>query len=271
MPEELKEGAQEVLESPELAVPEISEALTEVQQPSPAPAGLTEERLQELLDVQRAALEETIERKVQSTKDRRIGKIESKVDELLALREQVEAAGGWDPIINQRQSEDALDARLNAILDARLPRQPASQPVPADPKLAWQKEWNAESQKILDAAVQLGVTLTTEEYNAALFGKKFQTAGDAYVALNQAILRKGRGEAIPGAAVVVEGGSLPRQPGPVVPKTFRERLDEAKSRGDDKEARRILNEQWASVESLQAKEEAKRLLQERGLTTDDLK
>ena len=124
MPEELKEGAQEVLESPELAVPEISEALTEVQQPSPAPAGLTEERLQELLDVQRAALEETIERKVQSTKDRRIGKIESKVDELLALREQVEAAGGWDPIINQRQSEDALDARLNAILDA-----PANRPA----------------------------------------------------------------------------------------------------------------------------------------------
>lgn len=269
MPEELKEGAQEAKELKELAVPEVSEAPSEVQHPSPAPAGLTEERLQELLEAQRAALEETIERKVQSTKDRRIGKIESKVDELLALRQQVEAAGGWDPIINQREAEDRMDTRLNAILDARLSQTPASQQA-ADPKEAWRVEWDAESRKIVDAAKKLGIALTPEEYNAALFGKKFTSKGDAYAALNQALLRKGAGESIPAAAVATEGGDVARQPEPKVPKTFRQQLDSARSRGDEVEARKILDAQWSEVERQAKIEDARRVMADAGITKEEL-
>ena len=269
MPDELKEGAQAEEESQELAVPEISTPEPEVQQPSPAPAGVTEERLKELLESQRAALEEAIERKVQSTKDRRIGKLESRVEELLALRQEVEAAGGWDPVINQQQQVEALEARLNKILDARLSLAPVSRPA-ADSKAAWQAEWDAESRKVLDAAEKLGVKLSTEEYNAAFFGKKFDTKGDAYAALNQAIYRKMAGNSVPGAAVVTEGGEAPRQPEPKAPKAFRQRLDEARGKGDDKEARRILDEQWKAVEREQAKIAAKAALEQAGISAKEL-
>lgn len=267
--QELEEGAQVEEESQELAVPEISTPEPEVQQPSPAPAGVTEERLRELLESQRAALEEAIDRKVQSTKDRRIGKLESRVEELLALRQEVEAAGGWDPVINQQQQAEVLEARLNKILDARLSQAPASQPA-RDPKVAWQAEWDAESRKILDAASKLGATLSTEEYNAALFGKKFDTKGDAYAALNQAIYRKMAGNSVPTGAVATEGGDVARPPEPKTPKNFRQNLDAARKKGDNAEARRILDAQWASVEKEQAKVAARQSLEQAGIDPKEL-
>ena len=269
MPETLKEGAQVEQELEELAAPEVSETEPEVQQPSPAPAGLTEERLQELLVKQQTALEETIERKLQSTKDRRISKIESKVDELLTLREQVEAAGGWDQVINQRKLEDDLETRLSAMLDARIPQAQARQPV-ANQKEAWRAEWEDESKKITDAAAQLGVKLTPEEYNAALFGKKFETKGDAYAALNRALLQKGAGEAITAAAVVTEGGTVARPKEPEAPKDHQQLYEEAMAKGDEKAARASLDAQWAEIEKMQAKERAKSLLAQSGLTPEDL-
>jgi len=269
MPEELKEGAPETAEeSVGLAVPEISEGAPEVQQPSPATAGLTEERLKELLEDQKAALAEMIERRVQSTKDRRIGKLESKVDELLVLRQEVEAAGGWDPVISQQRQAEDWEARMTRIVDARLPRQPASQPV-SDPTDAWRAEWNAESQKILDAASKLGIVITPEEYNAAMFGKKFKTPGDAYAALNQAIIRKGRGDDVTTAAVATEGGGVPRTPEPTTPKPFRQQLDEAKKKGDA-EARKVLDAQWAVIEKDRAREQARLALEEAGVSPEEL-
>src|SRR3990167_3174934 len=126
MPDELLEGAQPTQEPTELAMPQVSE-VTEVQQPSVG-GGVSEERLTELLEAQRTALLEDFDRKLQSQKARRIGKLEGKVDELLATKAAVEAAGGWDQVISQQQYAEDLKAELNAALDARLSQTPASQP-----------------------------------------------------------------------------------------------------------------------------------------------
>ena len=269
MTEKVLESTPVEPELAELAVPEVSVPDVEVERPSVTVSALTERRLQELLEKQQAALVELIDKKFQSTKDRRIGKLESKVDELLALRQEVEAAGGWDPIISQQQQVETIEARLNKILDARLSQAPASQPA-ADPKSAWQAEWDAESRKITDAASKLGVRLSPEEYNAALFGKKFETKGDAYAALNQALLRKGAGEAIPAAAVVTEGGDVPRLPEPKAPKDFRQQLDSALVKGDDKAAREALDAEWAKIEKMQALEKAKTMLADSNISPQEL-
>lgn len=257
-----QEGVQAPEELQEQTVPEVSEVL-EVQQPSAAPAGLTEARFTELLDVQKAALLEEFDRKLQSQKDRRIGKLESKVEELLATKEAVESAGGWDQIIDRQQQAEDLETRFNTILDARLSQAPA-------PQRGWQAEWDAESQKILDGASKLGVSLTTEEYNAALFGKKFATKGDAFAALSQALLRKGRGESIPTAAVIAEGGEVARLPEPKAPKNFRQKFDEARAKGDGSDARKLLDERWAEVDKLAKVERARRVLAQEGVAPEDL-
>jgi len=267
MPEELKEGAQEAPESQELAVPEISEAPAEVQQPSPAPTGQTEERLEKLIGAVTALNEkvEKLSRQEQSAKDRAISKT---AKELAEVKARLDAFGGdWNALAQEAEAQ-TYQQRL-AALEARISQAPASQPA-ADPKSAWRAEWDAESQKILDAASRLGVALTPDEYNAAMFGKKFTTKGDAYAALNQALLRKGAGEAIPAAAVVTEGGDVPRAPEPKTPKTFRQQLDDANKKKDSTEARRILDAKWAEVERGRAREEAKRVLQESGVDPKEL-
>ena len=261
MAQELLEGAQATQEPTELAIPQVSE-VTEVQQPSVG-GGVSEARLTELLEAQRTALLEDFDRKLQSQKDRRIGKLEGKVDELLATKAAVEAAGGWDQVIRQQQYAEDLKTELNAALDARLSQTPASQPD-------WRAEWDAESRKITDAASKLGITLSTEEYNAALFGKKFATRGDAYAALNQAVIAKAKGEAIPRAAVATEGGEVARPPEPRVPKTFRQKFDEARTSGNDKEARKLLDEQWKEVEKLGRIEAARQTLAAAGVTPEEL-
>ena len=267
MPEELKEGAQEPTEQAELTAPEVSEVKPEVQQPSPATTGQTEERLEKLIGAVSALTEkvEKFSRQEQSAKDRAISKT---AKELAEVKARLDAFGGnWEAMTQEAEAR-TLYQRLDA-LEGRISQAPVRQPV-ADPREAWQAEWDAESQKILDAAKQLGITLTTEEYNAALFGKKFNSKGDAYVALNQAIIRKGKGEGIPGAAVVTEGGEAPRQPEPQAPKAFRQQLDEARKKGDDKEARRVLDAKWAEVKKIQAREAAKKALEDAGVTPEEL-
>ena len=267
MPEELKEGAQEAPESQELAVPEISVATPEVQQPSPAPTGQTEERLEKLIGAVTALNEkvEKLSRQEQSAKDRAISKT---ARELAEVKARLDAFGGdWNALAQEAEAQ-TYQQRLSA-LEARVSQAPASQPA-ADPKSAWRAEWDAESQKILDAASRLGVALTPDEYNAAMFGKKFTTKGDAYAALNQALLRKGAGEAIPAAAVVTEGGDVPRVPEPKAPKAFREKLDEARKKGDDKEARRVLDDKWEEVKKDQARDAARRALAEAGISPEEL-
>ena len=262
MPDELLEGAQPTKEPTELAIPQVSE-VTEVQQPSVG-GGVSEARLTELLEAQRTALLEDFDRKLQSQKDRRIGKLEGKVDELLATKAAVEAAGGWDQVISQQQYAEDLKAELNAALDARLSQAPASQPD------NWRAEWDAESRKIMDAAAKLGVTLSTEEYNAALFGKKFATKGDAYAALNQAVIAKAKGEAIPTAAVATEGGDVARPPEPTTPKPFRQKVNEALAKGKSDEARKLIDDQWAAVDKEAKVAAARRALAEAGVTPQEL-
>src|SRR3990167_10531930 len=150
-----------------LAAPEILTVEKEVQPASVIALGLTEERLKELLEAQNKALEETIERRVQSVKDRRFAQLETRLDEALVLKEQVEAAGGWDPYLAQTQQTEAIEKRLEKLVEARLSGAAAAKQTSS--KEAWQQEWDAESQKILDAAKEQGVSLSNDEYRSALF------------------------------------------------------------------------------------------------------
>ena len=122
----------------------------------------------------------------------------------------------------------------------------------------------------MDAAAKLGVTLSTEEYNAALFGKKFATKGDAYAALNQAVIAKAKGEAIPTAAVAIEGGDVARPPEPTTPKPFRQKVNEALAKGKSDEARKLIDDQWAAVDREAKLAAAKRALAEAGVTPQEL-
>lgn len=241
MTDELKEGApvEEELSPP--AVEEVSTE-TEDQQPSEPTGGLTEDRILELLQNQQKALEERLEtfsRQQQSAKDRAISK---NAKELPEIRARLEASGGdWDQLI-QKEDANSVAARLEA-LEARISQAPARQ---RDAQSAWQAEWNDESQKILDAAAQLGISLSPEEYNAAMFGQKFATKGDAYAALNAAILAKGKGESVPVAAVTTEGGEVANPPAPEEPTDFRTDFDSAT---DENQKRSLLNDRWAELEA----------------------
>ena len=267
MPEELKEGAQVPEEPQELAAPVVSDVVTEVQQPSPAPEGQTEERLDKLIGAV-ATLNEKVEklaRQEQSAKDRAISKT---AKELAEVKSRLDAFGGdWNALAQEAEAR-TLYQRIDT-LEARLSQAPASQRA-ADTKSVWQAEWDAESRKITDAAKQLGIALSPEEYNAALFGKKFDSKGDAYAALNQAIYRKMAGENIPTAAVATEGGDVARQPEPTAPKPFRQQLEDAQKRGDGAAARQILDQKWAEIEKLQAREIAKQALADAGVSPEDL-
>lgn len=268
MPDEVKEGTPVELELSAPVVQEVSKADVEVQQPSSTESALTEKRLLELLDAQRAALEEAIDRKVQSTKDRRIGQIESKLDEMLALRQQVEAAGGWDTAIAQKQQED----RLEKLIEDRISRAagPTAREFAQD---SWQREWAAESQKILDAAKVMGVVLTNEEYTQTMFnnGLAFVSKGDAYAALNRTIVAKAKGEAIPVSVVSSEGGKTATTPEPKTPKSFKEKLAEAKRTGKDADTRKVIDERWAELGKEREKLHLKRDLEKRGISIDELK
>lgn len=267
MPEELKEGAQVPEEPQELVAPVVSEEVTEVQQPSPAPEGQNEERLEKLIGAV-ATLNEKVEklaRQEQSAKDRAISKT---AKELAEVKSRLDAFGGdWNALAQEAEAR-TLYQRIDT-LEARLSQAPANRPA-ADNKAAWQAEWDAESRKILDAAKQLGVSLSSEEYNLALFGKKFDSKGDAYAALNQAIYRKMSGNNVPAAAVATEGGEVARPPEPQAPKPFRQQLEDAKKRGDEAGARQVLDQKWAEIEKAQAREIAKQALADAGVSPEDL-
>lgn len=267
MTDDVQEGAPAAEELKELAAPEVSETDVEVQQPSVAESGLTEERVLELLGTQFKALEEKIEnfsRQAQSVKDRAISK---NAKELADIKARLEAVGGDWGALSQEAEQDSLAQRLEQ-LEARISQTAASQRT-ADPKAAWTAEWSEESQKVLDAAEKLGITLSTEEYNAVFLGRKFKTKGDAYAALNQAMISKAKGEAMPTAAVATEGGEVAQPPERSTPKTFREKFDQAREKGDT-EARKLLDERWAEVDKLTKVERARKLLAKEGVSPEDL-
>ena len=262
MTDELVEGAPAPEESKGLAVPEISAEEREVQQPSEKSGGLTEARVLELLGTQLKALDEKIEslsRQAQSAKDRAISKT---AKELADLKARLDAAGGdWNTLAREAEAQ-TLYQRLDG-LEARLSQAPASQPT-------WQAEWDTESRKVLDAASKFGITLTTEEYNAAFFGKKFKAKGDAYAALNAVIIAKAKGESISAAAVATEGGEVARPPEPTTPKPFRQKVNDALAAGKSDEARKLIDKQWEAVEKEAKVAEARRALAEAGVSPADL-
>ena len=264
MTDKVPEGAQP---TEERLAPEVSavSAGSEVKQPSVS-VGITEERLKELLEAQGKALEETIERRVQSVKDRRFAQLETRLDESLALKQQVEAAGGWDPYLAQQQQTEAIEKRLEQMIEARISRKPVSA------QETWQAEWSAESQKILNAAKERGVELTDGELTQVKFnnGLAYETKGDAYAALNRALLAKAIGDKTPVSVVSAEGGEAPRPPEPKTPKTFRQKFDDARKGGNDAEARKLLDAQWVEVERLGRVEAARKTLTAAGVSLEEL-
>ena len=262
---ELPEGAQPTEERLAPAVADVS-AGSEVQQPSVA-GGVTEERLKELLTQQAQTLEATIEKRVQSVKDRRFAQLETRLDEALVLKEQVEAAGGWEPYLAQTQQSEAIEKRLEQLIEARISKRPVSN------QETWQQEWSAESQKILNAAKERGVELTESELTQVKFnnGLPYGTKGDAYAALNRALLAKAIGDKTPVSVVSAEGGEAPRPPEPArAPKTFREKFDAARKSGNDAEARKLLDAQWTEVERLGKVEAARQTLAAAGVSAEEL-
>ena len=265
MTTELQEGSQPVEELvtpvPATAAPEVASfPTTEVKQPS-EPRGLTEERLNELFSAVKS-LDEKVEnfsRQAQSAKDRAISKTAAEIAEVKARLDQF--GGDWNAMAQAEESR-GLYKRLEA-LEAGTSRKPVS----TSPVEAWQKEWDAEHRKILDAAKERGVELTKEEFDQVKFnnGLPYASKGDAYAALNRALLAKAIGDKTPVSVVSAEGGTTPRLPEPKAQKTFREKLDAAKKANDPVAVRKIIDEQWDALDRQAKLEAAKRAASEAGV------
>ena len=263
-----QEGAPTTPEIVEPAVPEVSEVEQEVQQPSVPSEGITEARLNELLDSRLGSLTEELEKQAQSAKDRGISANAKQINDILSRLDEL--GGNRDALIQEVDQTTLL--QKVAELEAQISN--ATVPVErAVGKTAWQSEWTGEAQKILDAAAKSGVELSQEEYNAAMFnnGVAFGSKGDAYVALNQAIVSKAKGESIPVAAIATEGGDVARPPAPPAePKTTAQRFEEAKAAGDQEAMQAVQDERWATVEKQQKAEQARQALEAAGITAEDL-
>ena len=262
MTDELQEGALPVDETEELVAPEVLETDAEVQQPSVTEAGITEDRLLEIL----AERDEKAARAAQSAKDRAISRNAKDIADILERFE----AGGSDKakFIADVDQQEAIDAQAQwqSTIESRLSQ------LAAPTRQSWQDEWAGDSQKILDKAAEDGIDLSTEEYNAAMFnnGVAFASNGDAYAALTSVLNKKAKGEKIPVSAVSTEGGDVARIPVPEAPKEFRQQLDQAIEENDDDAARKLLDQKWAEIEKVRAAETARAALQDAGLSVEDL-
>ena len=255
-PEVVESASPEVQEPVDVKVPEVSGPAEG--QPTSVPSGLTEEALQKILDDRFTKLAEDLKRDNQSMKDRRIGKLETSVEKLLAVKGLVDQKGGdWEAAISETRESEISERMAN--LESKL-LQP---PVAVSPD--WKQEWQDESKKIVDAAAKLGIALTDDEYNAALFGKKFASKGDAFAALQGALILKTRGESVTPAALANEGGTLPAQPEKL---DFRQTLAKAETTADKT---KVLEAQWDVIGKELKKREVRDALVEKGLTVEDLR
>ena len=263
MTTETLEGAQpeEELVTPEptKVAPELeSFSKTEDKQPS-EPRGLTDERLESLLGAVKA-LDEKVEgfsRQAQSAKDRAISKTAA---DLAEVKARLDSFGGDWNAMAQAEEARGLYERVAAL------EKGISKPSVSSPE-AWQKEWDAEHRKILDAAKERGVELTKEEFNQVMFnnGLPYASKGDAYASLNRALLAKAIGDKTPVSVVSAEGGETPRLPEPKAQKTFRGKLDAAKATNDQVAVRKILDEQWEALDRQTKLAAAKRAASEAGV------
>jgi len=268
MTDQVQEGAPTTPEIVEPAVPQVSEVEQEVQQPSVPSEGITEARLQELLDSRLGSLTEELEKQAQSAKDRGISANAKQINDILSRLDEL--GGNRDALIQEVDQTTLL--QKVAELEAQI----SNVPVPvgqAVGKTAWQSEWTGEAQKILDAAAKSGVELSQDEYNAAMFnnGMAFTAKGDAYVALNQAIISKAKGESISVAAIATEGGDVAKPPAPPAePKTTAQRFEQAKAAGDQEAMQAVQDERWDAVEKQQKAQLARDTLEAAGISAEDL-
>lgn len=185
---------------------------------------ITEERVSELLDAklatftesQREILEQLAEREVQSKHDRRYGRFETKLDEILAIKNQVETAeGSWDTILAQIERQEGTD-QLEAAVDAKIAEaltsvQPATDDGGSkDQRIAeWNEEWKQAVQNVTDKAATDELEIPAEALEQVRSGS-FKTKIDAYTALNDLYIAVKTGTEIPAAAIITEeGGETP--------------------------------------------------------------
>jgi len=212
------ESASSVAEPIAPSVGEVS-SVAEGQQPS-VPSGITEERVSELLDeklasfsdAQKELLEQLAEREVQSKHDRRYGRFETKLDELLNIKSRVEEAdGNWDDILAQIERAEATQ-NLESALDAKIQEALTSiQPAPdeagrtAQRKAEWEMEWAQAVQNIQDRATKDELEIPADALAQVQSGR-YDTKIDAYTALNDLYIAIRTGAEIPVAAALPEGG-----------------------------------------------------------------
>ena len=264
MTDDTQEGALPADETQGLVAPEVLEEEAEVQQPSGGEAGITEARLIEIL----AERDEKQARRDQSAKDRAIS---AQGTDIAAIFERLEELGGdQGALLREADQQAAFEAtqEWQSGIESRLTAM-----ATANTKQTWQDEWDVDSQKILDAAeAEDGVSLSNEEINAAFFGQKLATRGDAYVLLNTLIAakRSGKPALIPASAVSTEGGEVAHTPEPTVPQTFRQKFDKADAEGDDAKMREVLDSRWDELDKDAEIAKAKRTLDSQGISPEDL-
>jgi len=186
---------------------------------------ITEERVSELLDAklatftesQKEFLQQLAEKEVQSKHDRRYGRFETKLDELLAIKERVEKAeGSWDDILAQIERQEGT-AQLEAALDAKIQEALTSiRPATDDAGLMarrvaeWNMEWKQAVQNVKDKATADGLEVPAEALEQVR-SREYKTKMDAYTALNDLYIALKTGAEIPVAAAQTEegGGFLP--------------------------------------------------------------
>lgn len=208
----------------EQLAPSVTDVSDSPDEPTLVPSGITEERVSELLDeklavfsdAQKELLATLAEREVQSKHDSRYGRFETKLDELLAIKERVEGSdGSWDDILAQIERAEDSD-RLEAALDAKIEqaltsvRPPVDEGVVQAQRIAeWETEWKNAVQNVKDKAAVDDLEIPAEAIEQVQAGN-YKTKIDAYTALNDLYIAVKTGAEIPAAAIMSEeGGGTP--------------------------------------------------------------
>lgn len=218
---EKPEGSSVEKEQPAPSVLDVSDTTDTTTLVSDA---ITEERVSELLDEklatftesQQEILKQIAEREVQSKHDSRYGRFETKLDELLAIKERIETNdGSWDDVLAQIERQEGT-AQLEATLDAKIEQALTSvRPAmddggPKDQRIAeWNEEWKQAVQNVTDKAATDELEIPAEALEQVRSGS-FKTKIDAYTALNDLYIAVKTGAEIPAAATQTEeGGDAP--------------------------------------------------------------
>ena len=192
MTEQVVESGLETTESKAPPAPQISE-------PSAAkPTSPSTEQFASEFAKLRQELKEDIERAVQSTKDRRIAKLETSLEEV-AARLNVPPA-------------DVARAQRDIALDRLAERELRGEPLPAqDAGPSWEDEWQTGSEEILKAAEDFGVKIDRNDPElVAVTNGRYASKAAAFAAVTKLAARRSKRESTPVSAVAAEGtGTAP--------------------------------------------------------------